>query len=364
MSESGGIVVAIADDQYAQAIAKQLTAPPLLYDVEVMPQSLLADSVKEQRVTFALEHVSTGSSIELRLIYDASRDYVHTKFIEATQKRLSALATAVRSVNLSEFNIPEKTLQAALKPVDFKVENLDKQRSNTLIIALAITFWMVCFSFALEACKRVLFHSYSSDSQFDQMTHWMTENISPFQVVLGRTSASLAVFSLSSTVLFMYAMFWGWVYHHLMAYMAPSLSAIVSDKPELYAMTIGYLEFVYASTWYQFVGVWLVLQVLGAVAISLISYFSILANSSEAIRSKTVLIDLAFSYLPLLVMVLGVSGISGYLLAVPGFNHLGMILAIFSHDVEITRGLMMVGSSGLVALALLFRTARRLSVSQ
>lgn len=365
LSTSGGIVAAVQQGPYAVAIADQLSSQPTNYDIVLVDKENLEKAVSTNDATYAIRVDETSEGdIKLTLLFDYGRNYIHKEWIKQTKNQMSRISTAINSVRYSDMVVDELALELLLQPIQVEAKGFGKAGSVSLLIGLMFLFWIALFLYPFDSARGNLYKLFVEDITHDHLAMWKTARVDPREVILARICSSLTVFAITAFVLLTHILIWAFIYLKFVDILQAMPGDSILNNPSAYQATIGFKDFVSTQTVGTVAGLFLAFISVGLISLLYITPDTITAKDTEEARAKNKIFDFATFNIPTVGFLLGYTGPSALLAAIPVVNSYHLAINFLTGNNTTSIGLIFLGANMLFATWMVSKAVKRISNDQ
>lgn len=336
---SGSSFTIFGDKGYDVAISQVMTDNKTRFTYiplkEASPESA-TKAIQEQRVTFALKVNSLADGkVEINIVYDRERDYIHKNWIDKIKDRGPDIALAIRKARFSEYRvtIDEAVIAHTLAPINLKVTPYGKSNGSMTAAVMVFFLWGVLLVAPLDAAASITSSQMLSDTSEDFISIWKSAGVEPGDMVIGRFIPAILVFVLALLTFFLSLAFWTSLYLYMVDILVSAMNKSQLNNEDLYLITVGFRDLVQSISVSNILTLLIMLISTGCLIIMVRLRLSVYSCDLEQVRTKLKPVEVVLYNLPIIGFLAGTFTPSVLIFSFPVMNQLIMMQFFFKGGV-------------------------------
>lgn len=283
------------------------------------------EAITSKKIAFALNiRSSDDGNLEIAIVYDRSRDYIHKKWVDDIKSKGPEIALEIRKkrFDANSTNIDKKTMAFALAPINLKVTPYGNSNGAMAGAIIVFFLWGVLLVAPLDTSASIASSQMLTDTNEDFISIWKSAGVLGSDIIIGRFLSALAVFILALIVYFIYVYTWSSLYILFTGYLVGLMSESQLSNENFYIITIGFQKLVDSIHIQDVIYLFIMLASTGSVLIMLRLKLSLYINDLEQVRTRLKPFEILLSNLPIVGLLMGTITQSFYVYCVPILNQL------------------------------------------
>lgn len=338
VSKFGGVSFTVYGEQeYSSVISDVLSDKKTNFsyrNFDDLSESRVQSLIKNKEITFALKVVTYDNArVDISIVYDRERDYVHKKWIDAIKDSGPEIALSIRKHRLSLYPlIFDKSLTSyILSPIHIDVAAFGKLSGSVSAAIMVFLLWGALFVAPLDSAASVASTQMLSDTSEDFISIWKAAGVRSGDMVIGRFLTALCVYIFAVVIFFFYIYAWTSLYIYIVDILVGAMSKDQLRNEDLYALTRGFKELVENIKFGHLISFFLMLISTGAFIILIRLRLSLYIENLEQVRSLFKPIEIILYNLPIVGFIAGSFTANFMTSSIPVINQL-VVLQYFFKD--------------------------------